>query len=555
MASEEYPLSSHENVRLGKYRVLAHLAAGGMAVVYRAVDDDTGQEVALKVLPPEVSAKPATRERFRREARHGSRLRHDNLVAIYDCDEVDGICFLVMELVEGIDLHQYIERHGRLSSEEARQILIQVTQALDYAHRMGVIHRDIKPGNILLTEKDGRTVVKLSDLGLAREVSDTEFRVTREGNTVGTIDYMSPEQARDSGLADIRSDIYSLGCTFHHMLTGEPPFAEGSLPERLYKHAEVPPPDVRLRNPAVPAALAMILHRMLAKRAGERYQSPAELLEDLNRTDWAVSPGDFVEIVGPEFDAVPPASATAKTVESAARPMAGEEERRPSDQVAATAASAPETAASDESVPLAGRSAEHRQVAAGHLERANQAIAIGNYNEGIQLLLKSCKLNPPNTVLRRALRQAQRARCPRRSRWAVLSWLTNLPAKLRFRAAVRSEDHLRVLEIGERVLTRNPYDVSVQIRMAESAEALGYLPLAACLLIEARAADTRSMAAHRALAHLAERQKHFREAITLWEVVRRAHPLDHEAINKVRDLTAHDTIARGRYLQQLAGDR
>src|SRR5205814_2431500 len=130
----------------------------------------------------------------------------------------------------------------------------------------GIIHRDIKPSNILLARTPDGVVAKLTDLGLSREAGEEEFRVTRDGTTVGTVDYLSPEQARDSGAADIRSDIYSLGCTLFHMLTGKPPFAEGNLTERIFKHVEVEPPDVRNFNARIPAALAGLCRRMLAKK-------------------------------------------------------------------------------------------------------------------------------------------------------------------------------------------------------------------------------------------------------------------------------------------------
>src|SRR5262249_38939766 len=144
-----------------------------------------------------------------------------------------------------------------------------------------VVHRDIKPSNVLLKEERGRLLAKLTDLGLALAVNEDEFRLTKMHNTVGTVDYMSPEQARDSGSADIRSDIYSLGCTFYHMLAGRAPFAEGGLTERLLKHVQEEPPDIRSFNSAVPAPLTWLIRRMMAKRPADRYQTPSELLADL----------------------------------------------------------------------------------------------------------------------------------------------------------------------------------------------------------------------------------------------------------------------------------
>ncbi|HYT93836.1 MAG TPA: serine/threonine-protein kinase, partial [Gemmataceae bacterium] len=182
-------------VRIGKYEVVAHIATGGMGAVYRAIDTDLHREVALKVLPMETAARPATLERFRREARSAAKLRHDNIVAIYEFGEVAGTYYLALEFVDGIDLHELVNRQGKLDPETARHILIQAARALDHAHQQGIIHRDIKPSNFLIAQKNDKLIVKLTDLGLAREVNNDEFRITRDGTTVGTVDYMSPEQA------------------------------------------------------------------------------------------------------------------------------------------------------------------------------------------------------------------------------------------------------------------------------------------------------------------------------------------------------------------------
>jgi len=266
------------NIRIGKYEVLAHVATGGMGAVYKARDTETQREVAIKVLTGEMAAKPAMVERFRREARHAASLNHENIIRVYDFGESQGTLFLVMEFIEGIDLQEYIHSEGQLEPEESRQIMIQAARALNHAYQAGIVHRDIKPANFLLTRKHGRLVVKLADLGLAREASSDECRVTRAGTTVGTVDYMAPEQARDSGAADIRSDLYALGCTWFHMLAGEPPFPEGGLAERICKHMMDDPPDIREFNPQVSDDLAAILDRLLAKKPEDRFQTPAELV-------------------------------------------------------------------------------------------------------------------------------------------------------------------------------------------------------------------------------------------------------------------------------------
>src|SRR5438552_522826 len=271
--------------RLGKYEIVVHLASGGMGAVYKAVDVDLGREIALKILSPELVGKPGLVERFQREARHIAKLRHPNIVKIYEFGEVSGTYFLALEFVDGVDLYDYIARKGQLELEESLILLTQAARALDHLHQQNMVHRDVKPSNFLVARENGQLVVKLIDLGLARVVDESAFRVTRDGSTVGTIDYMSPEQARDSGSADIRSDIYSLGCTAYHMLTGHPPFPDGGLTERLYKHLAVDPPDIRRLNSRVSAELARVLLRMLAKGPADRYQTPDELLRDLARAD------------------------------------------------------------------------------------------------------------------------------------------------------------------------------------------------------------------------------------------------------------------------------
>jgi serine/threonine-protein kinase len=274
-------------VPLGKFEVLAHIATGGMGAVYRARDTETGREVALKVLNPKMAARPDALQRFHAEAHNAAQLRHENIVTVYEVGEEKGVTYLAMEFVEGIDLADHINKKGRLDIEEARLIIFQATRALLHAHKRGIVHRDIKPSNFLLSWKEGKLNVKLTDYGLSRQVDDDEFRVTREGFTVGTIDYISPEQARDSRSADTRSDIYSLGCTLYHMLTGQPPFPDGGLAERIYKHMEVEPADVRESRPDVPPGLAEIAQRMLAKKPEDRYQTPRELLQALTQAEQA----------------------------------------------------------------------------------------------------------------------------------------------------------------------------------------------------------------------------------------------------------------------------
>ena len=277
----ESPAKGSKYSRIGKFELIKHVATGGMGAVYRARDTELNREVALKVLPADKAQKPVLIKRFEREAVVGSKLNHDNVVTFYEHGEANGFYYMALEFIEGVDLHQYIHRKGRLSVKESTKLIIQATRALAHLYDLGIVHRDVKPSNFLITVRDGKALLKLIDLGLAKEVDDDEGRVTKDGTTLGTVDYMSPEQAKDASTADVRADIYSLGCTWYHMLAGKPPFPEGSLAERLYKHVEVQAPDVRESNPDVPDEVVDVLKRMLAKKPEHRYATPAELLKDL----------------------------------------------------------------------------------------------------------------------------------------------------------------------------------------------------------------------------------------------------------------------------------
>jgi serine/threonine protein kinase len=316
MSSEPAAKGPRRNIRIGKYEVLSHVATGGMGAVYKARDTEHDRVVALKVLSPEMAGKPAMVERFRREAKHAAKLCHENVVTLYEFGESNHTYFLAMEFVDGIDLHEYSNRQGPLDPDVALDIILQACRAIDHAFAQGVVHRDIKPSNFLLTQVGDRRVIKMTDLGLAREASNEEFRVTKAGTTVGTLDYMSPEQARDSGLADIRSDLYSLGSTWYHLLAGHAPFPKGGLGERLNRILNEEPPDVRKFNPRVSAPMASVVHRLLAKRPSERYQTPADLLQDLEtlaRGEPLLSTQDLLQgLAQEEGEAIAPPSSSVR---------------------------------------------------------------------------------------------------------------------------------------------------------------------------------------------------------------------------------------------------
>src|SRR5207248_513347 len=177
--------------------------------------------------------------------------KHENVVSVHEFGEISGTYYLAMEFVDGTDLHEYIKKKGSLDPEEARALILQAARALRAANEENIVHRDVKPSNFLLTRRGNRPLLKLTDFGLAREVDNEQFRVTRAGTTVGTVDYMAPEQARDSSLADIRSDLYSLGSTWYHLLAGHAPFPDGGLAERLVKIMGEDPTDIRDVNPRV----------------------------------------------------------------------------------------------------------------------------------------------------------------------------------------------------------------------------------------------------------------------------------------------------------------
>jgi len=534
MSVEPSAVGGRRYSRLGKYEVVVHLASGGMGAVYKAVDTDLGREVALKILSPDLANKPALLERFQREARHIAQLRHPNIVKIYEFGETHGTYFLALEFVNGIDLYEHITRKGQLYLDESLFLLTQAAHALDHLHQQRMVHRDIKPSNFLLTQENGQLLVKLTDLGLARVVDDAAFRVTRDGSTVGTIDYMAPEQARDSGLADIRSDIYSLGCTWYHMLAGRPPFGDGGLAERLYKHLNVEPPDIRQYNPQVSPGSVSVLRRMLAKKPAERYQTPALLLNDLGRADG------------------PPAVALPKTAPSLTREQPAKTRGFPRPSGAAPGRETPHevkrTAADTCQLPSA--SPEQRQAAAGQFERAKEVIASGNFEYGIHLLLSCCKLDPANVSYRRVLRKIGRARPGKEGKLPAL--LRTSATKAKLKAAKASHEYLKVLEIGEELLLRDPWESRTQMAMAEAAEALGLADLAVWILKHAWQPDSPDLGLGRALARLYEKNGQYGEAIGLWEWVRQHDPSDIEASRKSRDLAATDTIARGQYEEEAA---
>ncbi|ETB07973.1 protein kinase, partial [Mycobacterium avium subsp. silvaticum ATCC 49884] len=258
----------------GHYRILELLGRGGMGRVYRAYDATTDRVVALKVLPPHLAEDQDFQQRFRREARIAAGLNDPHVVPIHGYGEIDGQLYVDMRLIEGRDLAHYItENGGRLSPQRAVAVIEQVAAALDSAHRAGLIHRDVKPMNVLVTT--ARDFVYLIDFGLARAQADTAL--TQTGATMGTVAYMAPE--RFTGTTDHRADVYSLACVLHECLTGKRPFAGDSLEEQLNAHLNTAPPRPSATAPEVPAAFDAVIARGMAKDPERRYQSVTELAE------------------------------------------------------------------------------------------------------------------------------------------------------------------------------------------------------------------------------------------------------------------------------------
>jgi serine/threonine-protein kinase len=313
---------------VGAYVVIERLGEGGMGQVFKARHRGTQQVVALKVIRPERVTNPIAVRRFQNEVRASEKMAHPNIVRSFDADQVDGTYYLAMEFIKGVDLSSFVKSRGPLPLAMALQLFAESARGLQHIHEHGLVHRDIKPGNLFLEEisaavsaepgtpttnlqlrsalrapRNAQYRLRILDLGLARLSEDdlrgetgSKLGLTQEGAVIGTADYMAPEQARDSRAADIRSDLYSLGCTFYFALAGQVPFPGGTAIEKMLHHQLDEPAPLEKLRPDLPPALGQITRRLMAKRPEDRFQTPAELATAL--APWA-------DLDGPPLVAIP----------------------------------------------------------------------------------------------------------------------------------------------------------------------------------------------------------------------------------------------------------
>ena len=316
---------------LGPYRILEQLGQGGMGRVYKAEHRTLGRTVALKVLAPSVLKSHKAQALFLREVQAVARLVHPNLVTAFDADQAGGRYYLVLEYVNGPNLDQLVRGEGPLPVGQACEFVRQVALGLQHAHERGLVHRDIKPSNILLQSAGGAGreaygLAKLGDFGLVRLTApaaaghDAPGTIVTNANAVmGTPDYLSPEQARDVHKTDIRSDLYSLGCTLYYLLVGRVPFPGGSTLEKLIRHGTEEAEPVERLRPGVPPAVAAVVRRLMAKKPAERFQTPAELAAAL--APFAVNAPGALPAGAPAVPFVDPLATP--TAEAEALPDAG----------------------------------------------------------------------------------------------------------------------------------------------------------------------------------------------------------------------------------------
>ena len=271
---------------LAGYYIEERIARGGMSLVYRAKHINLRRRAAIKIIAPELAENPKFRQRFNREARIAGALLHPNIVTVYDAGEQNGLLYIAMQYIDGCDLSAVLNDHGRLRRYRALDVCTQVAEALDTAHAQGLIHRDVKPANVLI---EGRTAF-LTDFGLTKQSEGTPVELTKSGDMVGTIDYIAPEQI-EGGKIDARTDIYSLGCLFYQCLTGELPFARDSAVATIYAHMSEQPPRLTSARPELPAALDAVIAQALEKDPARRFSTCVDMMAAARTAIDAAGPG------------------------------------------------------------------------------------------------------------------------------------------------------------------------------------------------------------------------------------------------------------------------
>ncbi len=263
----------------GRYELGKPLGQGGMAEVFRGRDTRLGRDVAIKILRSELAGDPTFLARFRREAQAAASLNHPNIVSVYDTGDGSGTPFIVMEYVEGRTLREIIRTQGRMLPQRALEIVADVCAALEHAHEQGIVHRDIKPGNVMLTANG---TVKVMDFGIARAITGSASTMTQTAAVIGTAQYLSPEQARGEHV-DARSDVYSTGCLLYELLTHQPPFTGDSPIAVAYQHVREDPTLPSVLNPDIEPAAESVVMKAMAKNPGNRYQTAGEMRDDILR--------------------------------------------------------------------------------------------------------------------------------------------------------------------------------------------------------------------------------------------------------------------------------
>ncbi len=327
--AEQYLLGKWRGFTIGKYKLLERVGVGGMGQVFLCEHMYMKRRVAIKVLPPAKAEQPAALGRFYREARAAGSLEHPNIVRTHDIDQDGNLHFIVMEYVDGSNLLDMVKKGGPMDVRRACHYVRQIAVGLDFAFRSGIIHRDIKPGNVLI---DRRGVAKILDMGLARFYKDQTDMLTVKYDdkiVLGTADYVAPEQVANSHTVDIRADIYAMGASFYFLLAGHPAFPSGSVSQKLLWHRTKDPTPIRQIRPEVPEGLAVILAKMLAKDPNARYQTPLEIANDLERyaTGTIDEPSDDempklspAALEDLDMDAVKPAAAVKEVARAAPAP-------------------------------------------------------------------------------------------------------------------------------------------------------------------------------------------------------------------------------------------